>query len=110
MATRSVTELAHRLLIVGFDGHVAPEPTLGLIRRGIGGVILFARNVSTPEQVATLNRALKAAAPGPLISSVDQEGGRVARLRKPWTEWPPLRQLGTTGDEALAEEVGRTLA
>src|SRR6202020_2554902 len=54
-------------------------------------------------------RSIKAAAPGLIVSSVDQEGGRVARLRAPWTEWPPLRQLGRSSDEALAEEVGKVL-
>lgn len=108
--TRTLTDLAHRLLIVGFDGHTAPAATLDLVKKGVGGVILFARNVSSPEQVAELNRSLKAATPGLLLSSVDQEGGRVARLRQPWTEWPPLRELGKTGDERLAEEMGRVLA
>jgi beta-N-acetylhexosaminidase len=108
--TRTLTELAHRILIVGFEGHTAPGTALDLVRQGVGGVILFARNVASPEQVAELNRSLKAVAPGLLLSSVDQEGGRVARLRRPWTEWPPLRQLGDTGDEQLAEKVGRVLA
>jgi beta-N-acetylhexosaminidase len=107
--TQSLAQLAHRLLIVGFDGHTAPEDTLSLVRKGVGGVILFARNIASPEQVAELNRSIKASAPGLIVSSVDQEGGRVARLRAPWTEWPPLRQLGRSADEALAEEVGRVL-
>jgi len=109
MSTAVLEQLAHRLVIAGFDGHEAPAETLELVRRGLGGVILFARNVSSPEQVAELNRQLKAAAPGRLLSSVDQEGGRVARLRAPWTLWPPMRQLGDLGDEALAHEVGRVL-
>ena len=100
---------AHRVIIAGFDGHTAPEETLALVRRGLGGVILFARNVASPEQVAELNRQLKAAAPGHLLSSVDQEGGRVARLRAPWTLWSAMRHLGDKGDEALAHEVGRVL-
>jgi beta-N-acetylhexosaminidase len=106
---RTLTELAHQLLIVGFDGHTAPAGTLELVRAGVGGVILFARNVASPEQVAELNRTLKVAAPQPLLSSVDQEGGRVARLRAPWTVWPPLRQFGRANDDVLAEEFGRTL-
>lgn len=106
----TLQELAHRTLIVGFEGHEAPATAIELVRAGVGGVILFARNVSSPEQVAELNRSLKAAAGGrPLLCSVDQEGGRVARLRAPWTEWPPMRELGRTEDETLAEEVGRTL-
>ncbi len=107
--THALETLAHRVMIAGFDGHTAPEETLQLVRKGLGGVILFARNVSSPEQVAELNRALKAAAPGKLLSSVDQEGGRVARLRKPWTLWSPMRRLGESGSEALAHEVGRVL-
>jgi beta-N-acetylhexosaminidase len=109
-AAATLEALAHRILIAGFDGHAAPEATLAQVRKGLGGVILFARNVASPEQVAELNRTLKAAAPGKLLSSVDQEGGRVARLRSPWTLWPPMRRLGEAGDEALAHEVGRTLA
>lgn len=106
---RSLEELAHLVLIAGFDGHVAPPETLDLVRQRLGGVILFARNVASPEQVAELNRSLKAAAPGRLLCSVDQEGGRVARLRAPWTVWPPMRRLGETGDEQVAHEVGRVL-
>lgn len=106
---RTLERLAHKLLIIGFDGHTAPKETLELVRRGVAGVILFARNVVSPEQVSELNRTLKAAAPGLLLSSVDQEGGRVARLREPWTIWPPMRELGNLADEALAHEVGRTL-
>lgn len=111
MATaRTLERTAHRLLFAGFEGHAAPEETKALVRGGLGGVILFARNVSSPEQVAELNRSLKAVDPGtPLVSSVDQEGGRVARLRSPWTEWPPLRALGEQDDEALAHEMGRVL-
>jgi beta-N-acetylhexosaminidase len=105
----SLERLAHRLVIAGFDGHTAPAETLDLVKKGLGGVILFARNVSSPEQVAELNRSLKEVSDGSLLSSVDQEGGRVARLRRPWTLWPPMRHLGETGDEVLAHEVGRVL-
>ena len=42
--------------------------------------------------------------------SVDQEGGRVARLKAPFTEWPPMATLGRSGDAALAERFARALA
>ena len=105
----SLETLAHQLLVIGFDGLEPPAETLALVRRGVSGVILFARNVASPEQVAELNRRLKEPAPAPLLSSVDQEGGRVARLRAPWTLWPPMRALGESGDERTAHEVGRVL-
>ncbi|HET8732938.1 MAG TPA: beta-N-acetylhexosaminidase, partial [Anaeromyxobacteraceae bacterium] len=99
------------LLCVGFDGTTPSPEVLELVRRGVGGVILFARNVESAEQVAELTASLKRAAGRPLLVSVDQEGGRVARLRARhgFTELPPMRALGETGDEGLAFEVGALL-
>ncbi len=99
------------LLCVGFDGTSPSPEVLELVRRGVAGVILFARNVESAEQVAELSAALKRAAGRPLLISVDQEGGRVARLRARhgFTELPPMRILGETGDEQLAFQVGALL-
>lgn len=84
-------------LFVGFEGISCPPPLLDLIAAGrVGGVVLFARNVESPRQVRRLVRELRAREPedAPLVIAIDQEGGRVQRLRKPWTEWPPMRRLG----------------
>ncbi len=99
------------LLCVGFEGHVPSPEVLELVRRGVYGVILFGRNVESPRQVAELSAALKRAAARPLLVTIDQEGGRVARLRarQGFTEIPPMRVLGATGDEALARAVGAML-
>jgi len=96
------------LFAVGFHGTSPSKELLELIRRGVYGVILFGRNVESAEQVAELVVELKRAAGRPLLVSVDQEGGRVARLRSPqgFTELPPMRALGATSDESLAFEVG----
>ncbi len=77
----------------------------------LGGVILFARNVEAPEQVAELSHDIQQLSREvPLWVSVDQEGGRVARLRAPFTEWPPMAVLGRSGDAALASRFARALA
>ncbi len=99
------------LLCVGFEGTTPSAEVLELVRRGVYGVILFARNVESAEQVAGLSAALKRAAGRPLLVSVDQEGGRVARLRARhgFTELPPMRTVGEAGDEGLCHEVGALL-
>ena len=101
-----------QLLIAGFNGAAVPSELRSLAREfGLGGVILFARNIVEPEQVAEL--AYDAARLGPDLPawvSVDQEGGRVARLKAPFTEWPPMATLGRSGDVALAERFARALA
>jgi beta-N-acetylhexosaminidase len=77
----------------------------------LGGVTLFKRNIEAPEQVAELDHDLQSLSSDlPLWVAVDQEGGRVARLRAPFTEWPPMATLGRSGDEALARRFAAALA
>ena len=99
------------LFCVGFHGKTPSPEVLELVRRGVYGVVLFGRNVEDAEQVAALVAELKRAANRPLLVSIDQEGGRVARLRAPqgFTEVPPMRAIGETGDLVLAREVGALL-
>jgi beta-N-acetylhexosaminidase len=106
-----------QLLFAGFEGTELPEDLRALVAQGrVGGVVFFARNVETPEQIRSLAEALHAAAPPdlPLTLGVDQEGGRVQRLRAPWTEWPPMRVVGARGSledtRAVARGLGRELA
>ena len=97
--------------MVGFPGREVDAELAALIDDGIYGAILFKRNVGSAEETAELNRELKRRAARPFILSVDQEGGRVARLRgAPFTALPPMRELGERGDAALVERVGRLLA
>ena len=107
-----------QLLMVGFEGLEAPAAILEALALGeIGGVILFRRNVGDVEQLATLNESLHEAAAGvvaPPLVGVDQEGGRVVRIRQPLTPIPPMRRLGQRGNadrvarasEAIATELG----
>jgi len=114
-----VKDLVRRVgqrFMVGFEGHTASPDVKALIRDfGVGGVVLFARNVAAPEQVAELVRELQsvardAAHERPLLVAVDQEGGRVARLKEPWTVWPAARAVGRVGSEETARQMGQALA
>jgi beta-N-acetylhexosaminidase len=100
-------------LLIGSLPGLTITPELRSLAREfqLGGVILFARNVEAPEQVAELSRDVQTLAREvPLWVSVDQEGGRVARLKAPFTEWPPMAVLGRSGDEKLAARFARALA
>lgn len=80
-----------------------------------GGLILFSRNVESPQQVAALCASIRAVRPDILIA-VDQEGGRVARFRSGFTSLPPMRKLGELYDQDaktaldLAEKCGWLMA
>ncbi len=79
-----------------------------LVRQGVSGVILFARNVGTRDETRALIGELKSAAQGPLLLSVDQEGGRVARLTEGFEAFPAMRELGSW-NESRVRELGERL-
>jgi len=103
-----------QFLIGSIPGRVMPVEMRALAREfDMGGVILFSRNIEAPEQVAELAAASEALGrTAPAWVSVDQEGGRVARLKEPFTTWPPMATLGRAGPEgeALAGRFARALA
>jgi beta-N-acetylhexosaminidase len=98
--------------MAGFAGPSIPPELRALAKEfDLAGIVLFARNVEEPEQVAELAReAATLARDLPLWVSVDQEGGRVARLKSPFTVWPPMITLGRSGDEQLASRFAKALA
>jgi len=112
MSLRDVRRHVGRLAIVGFSGHSVPDDLRRLVAEfDLGGVIYFARNILEPQQVADLSReSAGLAREWPLWISVDQEGGRVARLKRPFTEWPPANTLGRSGDEKLTARFAAALA
>jgi beta-N-acetylhexosaminidase len=97
------------LVIGGFPGATLPrEYARALQARRRGGVILFKPNVEGgPAAVASLAREVHAAAPELPLVGIDQEGGRVARLRAPLLEVPPMRTVASWGDAAFAERIAR---
>ena len=112
MSLRDIRRHAGQLAIAGFAGHSIPADLRALAREfDLGGVILFARNVESPEQVAEIAREAQSLVQElPLWVSVDQEGGRVARLKAPFTVWPPMLTLGRSANEDLARRFARALA
>src|SRR5947199_4330398 len=97
MSSKDVRRHIGQLAIVGFAGRSIPQDLRLLAREfDLGGVIFFGRNVEAPEQVAEMSRHAQELASSelPLWVSVDQEGGRVARLKSPFTVWPPMLTLG----------------
>ena len=105
-----------QLFMAGMPGTCLDEDTELLIRDyNLGGIILFSRNIEDPMQLARLCRDIQKAAVkyhcDPLFLAVDQEGGRVARLRKPFTVFPGNEAIGM--DErpvSKAIEFGTTTA
>lgn len=112
MSLRDLRRHVGQLAIVGFPGHAIPADFKRMATEfDLGGVIYFARNIAEPAQVAELSReAADLRQDWPLWISVDQEGGRVARLRRPFTEWPPMVTLGRSADAQLVEAFAAALA
>jgi beta-N-acetylhexosaminidase len=108
----SIRRSIGQLLIGSLPGTNIPSELRSLAREfQLGGVTLFARNIEAPEQVAELSHDIQSlAVEAPLWVSVDQEGGRVARLKAPFTEWPPMAVLGRSTDAALASRFAAALA
>ncbi len=72
----------------------------------IGGIVLFARNVESPEQIHSLCteiQKLRHDLPdkSPFYIGIDMEGGRVQRLKSPFTQWPSLQKLGALNSPSL---------
>lgn len=106
----TLREKIGQMMMVGFDGVVAPNHILHWLESGrIGGVYLFARNIETPAQVRRLIDSCRAAAKHPILVGIDQEGGTVARLRAGFSESPGALALAASGDPQLAEDVAYVL-
>ncbi len=88
--------------IVGISGPVLRAEEISLLAAyPPSGVILFARNILDPGQLGALTRALRQALPDGALLMIDQEGGRVARLRPPhWLAHPPAASVGRLFDQS----------
>lgn len=113
--------LALELFVAGYEGQTLPERYRQDLADGLTGIILFKRNLQFDSDggidvaaLAAHTASIHDAAAGgrvaaPAVCSIDQEGGLVQRLRRPFTELPPMRELGDDGNLTLLHDVGRQL-
>jgi beta-N-acetylhexosaminidase len=105
----SIERLADRCLMPGFIGTEAPGWILRRAAAGLGSVCLYARNVSTPAQLADLTARLHAENPG-LVVAIDEEGGDVTRLEAAaGSSYPGNLALGVVDDVDVTRAVARSM-
>lgn len=113
----SLEEKVGQLLMVHFHGQEANDEAKCLIQEvHVGGVIYYnwANGLSHPEQVQNLSQGLQQLAQKtphaiPLLIAIDQEGGRVSRLKQGFTVFPGNYALGQTGEWQRGEDSARIM-
>jgi beta-N-acetylhexosaminidase len=97
-----------QFLFIGLPGTEIDQETRELINDvQPGGVIIFGRNVASPEQLRSLLDGVRELLPTSPLLGIDQEGGLVDRLRRIFTPMPAARSIRQHGDLAAARALGR---
>ena len=102
-------------VIMGLRGHsLGTDEAEFIVKNNIGGIILMGRNVESPSQVRELVAELQSlrsrmADKSPLFISIDMEGGRVHRLKPPFTKWPALAYVGKIDSTSVAFRFGQAM-
>ena len=103
-------------IIIGIQGTtLSNEEAEFIVKNNIGGVVLFKRNVESPAQIRELSIQIQAlrsrmADKAPLFISIDMEGGRVHRLKPPFTQWPALASIGKIDSTSVAFRFAQVMA
>jgi len=112
----STEQMAGQRLMVGFDGTEFNSDLELLIKKiKVGGIILFSQNIENPNQLITLCKSIQnfaiACDQPPMFIAIDQEGGTVARLKKPhFKEFPAVTELKNESDtKAFARNMAAEL-
>src|SRR5207249_3081902 len=111
MPTAVLRQSVSQLFMVGLPGPRLDRATHAFLTdHPPGGVILFKRNIRSAAELRRLAEAIHATGAGvhPLVA-LDHEGGRVDRLPRPFTHFPPAAVVGAWRDPRLAEAVGRAM-
>ncbi len=105
-----------QMFYIGLSGHtLTSEEKDFIVENDIGGVTLFGRNVQSPDQIANLTGQIQELSKHtnsrlPFVIGIDMEGGRVHRLKDPFTIWPAMQKLGLSDSPQLAFDVGKAIA
>ncbi len=104
-------------LMIDIEGKIVSKEEQELLKHPlVGGVILFARNYESPQQMLRLNADIHALRKPPLLIAVDHEGGKVQRFREDFSRLPAAAQIGELYDKnpqqglQAAEQIGWLLA
>jgi hypothetical protein len=107
-------KLEHRvgqLLIVGLPGTQLDLMTRGMLETiQPGGVLLMGHNIESAQQVVELTSSIRSLLQVPPLIAVDQEGGRVDRLKNIFSPMPSADLLRASGDAAIAARLGEITA
>lgn len=110
----SIEEKIGQMITVGIEGYTLDENARKLIEEHhVGGIIIFGKNVESPNQLLNLINSLKEANSKnrtPLFISVDEEGGRVSRMPKDIKKFPTNKRIGQMNNKALSYKIGTILA
>jgi beta-N-acetylhexosaminidase len=108
--TSELDRLAAACILPSFPGLEPPDWIRRWLERGLGGIVLFARNVGDPEQLQALTAGLRRGRPETLVA-IDEEGGDVTRLEAATgSSYPGNLALGAVDDVSLTEEVAAAMA
>ncbi|MBF0407734.1 MAG: beta-N-acetylhexosaminidase [Candidatus Riflebacteria bacterium] len=100
-----------QLFVMGWQGIEPNEEFLEMVHEwGIGGVIIFTRNIDDPVAIPDVIRKIDKASGQKVFSSVDQEGGLVLRVLSGGSLFPGAMALAASGDKNLTERVHHALA
>ncbi len=106
LAEMSLEEKVGQLMSIGIPGETLDGSREHIKDINPGGIVLFARNVSTPQQLIALTDEMQRLSSVPVFVSIDQEGGAISRIRFSDVVMPGAMAVGATRSAELARQVG----
>ena len=109
----NLEEKIGQLFIFGFDNNEIDKNIIDIIQKNhIGGFVFFKENIQSVEQgLYNLNslKEINKNNPIPLFLVIDEEGGKVSRLPKPFLKMPTPKKIGDINDEKISLQYGQIL-